>query len=158
MIPKRIVIDTNVCLDLFVFHDPRWTALLEALRDRSVEAVTREDCRREWLAVLHYRHLPLDDQSRPVAAAEFDALIRAFAIADLAPRSEIVLPVCKDKDDQKFLEVARDAGAEVLITKDKALLKLAKRTLRAGLFSIITPDKWPGQATTAPVSAIERQP
>jgi hypothetical protein len=28
--PKRIVIDTNVCLDLFVFHDPRWAALLAA--------------------------------------------------------------------------------------------------------------------------------
>ena len=29
--PKRIVIDTNVCLDLFVFQDPRWASLLEAI-------------------------------------------------------------------------------------------------------------------------------
>jgi putative PIN family toxin of toxin-antitoxin system len=142
MIQKRIVIDTNVCLDLFVFRDPRWTGLLEAMRSRSVEAVTREDCRNEWLAVLHYKHLPLDDDSRPVAMKEFDALIRAIAIADLPARADIALPVCKDKDDQKFLEVARDAGAAVLITKDKALLKLAKRTLRAGLFTILTPEKW----------------
>jgi len=142
MIPKRIiVIDTNVCLDLFVFRDARWKALLAALRERTVQAVTREDCRMEWLAVLEYRHLPLDAQSRPLAAAEFDALITCIA-PSLSPRSDIRLPVCSDRDDQKFLELARDAHAQVLITKDKALLKLAKRTLRAGLFHIIPPERW----------------
>ncbi|NEX59813.1 putative toxin-antitoxin system toxin component, PIN family [Noviherbaspirillum galbum] len=142
MIPKRIVIDTNVCLDLFVFHDPRWSALLLALHERRVEAVTRDDCRDEWRAVLHYSHLPLDDRSRPVADAEFAALIQVIGRQDLVPRVDVVLPKCKDTDDQKFLEIARDAGAEVLITKDKALLKLAKRTARAGLFQILPPEKW----------------
>ena len=28
---KTIILDTNVCLDLFVFHDPRWAPLLDAL-------------------------------------------------------------------------------------------------------------------------------
>jgi predicted nucleic acid-binding protein len=46
------------------------------------------------------------------------------------PVSGVRLPVCSDKADQKFLELARDAGAEVLITKDKALLKLARRRPR----------------------------
>jgi predicted nucleic acid-binding protein len=48
MIPapaKRIVLDTNVCLDLFVFNDPRWAALLAAIESGEVEAVTRADCR-----------------------------------------------------------------------------------------------------------------
>jgi len=40
----RIVLDTNVCLDLFVFRDPRWNALLTALNNGDIEAVTREDC------------------------------------------------------------------------------------------------------------------
>ena len=31
--PQRLVLDTNVCLDLFVFRDPRWTGLLQAMRD-----------------------------------------------------------------------------------------------------------------------------
>jgi len=52
------------------------------------------------------------------------------------------LPVCTDKDDQKFLEVARDAGAAILITKDKALLKLARKTAQAGLFKIMLPEAW----------------
>lgn len=140
MIQNRIVIDTNVCLDLFVFRDPRWDALKTALQDGSVRAVTRSDCRTEWLKVLDYRHLPLDGESRPAAIAEFDALIECMdapAVADA-----VKLPVCSDPDDQKFLEIARDAGAQALITKDKALLKLARRNARAGLFAIVTPENW----------------
>jgi putative PIN family toxin of toxin-antitoxin system len=141
MIPasqKLIVIDTNVCLDLFVFRDPRWASLLAALEGGTVEAVTRADCRDEYLFVLHYPHLPLDDGTRPDAAARFDALIRVVAPDSRAVR----LPVCTDRDDQKFLEIARDAGAAILVTKDKALLKLAKRNARDGLFRIMTPEAW----------------
>jgi putative PIN family toxin of toxin-antitoxin system len=136
--PQRIVLDTNVCLDLFVFHDPRWSALLAALESGAVQAVTRADCRMEYLVVLHYPHLPLDEQSRAASAARFDALIALLAPAV----SGVRLPVCSDKDDQKFLELARDAGAALLITKDKALLKLARKTTRSGMFDIIVPQAW----------------
>lgn len=141
MIPapkKTIVIDTNVCLDLFVFRDPRWASLLTALESGAVEAVTRADCRDEYLFVLHYPHLPLDEATRPDAAARFDKLIRVAAPDSRAVR----LPVCTDRDDQKFLEIARDAGADILVTKDKALLKLAKKTARENLFRIMTPEVW----------------
>ncbi len=140
MIPKRIVLDTNVCLDLFVFRDPRWAELHLALRDRTVEAVTRHDCRTEWLIVLNYPHLPLTEESRARTIAEFDSVI-ACIVPD-RDSSEIPLPVCRDPDDQKFLELSRDANADVLITKDKALLKLARRTAKAGLFTIMPPDAW----------------
>ncbi|MQA18875.1 putative toxin-antitoxin system toxin component, PIN family [Rugamonas rivuli] len=136
--PTRIVIDTNVCLDLFVFKDPRWAALLTALENGTVEAITRSDCRDEYNIVLHYKHLPLDDDSRPLAAARFDELIKVVA----PPESGIRLPVCTDKDDQKFLEVARDANAAILITKDKALLKLARRLAKAGMFKVMVPEAW----------------
>lgn len=154
MIPERIVIDTNVCLDLFVFRDPRWVALHAALEERRVEAVTRDDCRNEWLAVLNYNHLPLDEKSRPSAVAEYDSLIRCVPADTLEKKLKLVLPVCKDPDDQKFLEVARDADASILITKDKALLKLAKRTARMGLFRILTPDAWVASMQPEPASAV----
>ncbi|TFW25595.1 putative toxin-antitoxin system toxin component, PIN family [Duganella callida] len=141
MIPvpkKRIVIDTNVCLDLFVFKDPRWSALLDALETGAVEAITRADCRDEYNIVLHYKHLPLDDDSRPLAAARFDQLIKVVA----PPASGVRLPVCSDKDDQKFLELARDGQADALITKDKQLLKLARRLAREGMFKVMLPERW----------------
>ncbi|OGB22890.1 MAG: putative toxin-antitoxin system toxin component, PIN family [Burkholderiales bacterium RIFCSPLOWO2_02_FULL_57_36] len=140
MIPKRVVLDTNVCLDLFVFRDPRWAELHVALKDGTVEAVTRSDCRMEWLLVLNYSHLRLDDESRTRIAAEFDSLITCIAADTLD--SDMRLPVCSDPDDQKFLEICRDAKADVLITKDKALLKLARKTAKAGLFLIMPPDSW----------------
>ncbi|SDG55269.1 MULTISPECIES: putative toxin-antitoxin system toxin component, PIN family [unclassified Duganella] len=137
-VPKKVVIDTNVCLDLFVFNDPRWAKLVSAIERGEIEAVTRSDCRDEYNIVLHYKHLPLDEDSRPLAAARFDALIKVVA----PPESGIKLPVCSDKADQKFLEIARDAQAEVLITKDKALLKLARRLAREGMFKVMLPEKW----------------
>ena len=141
MIPapeKTIVIDTNVCLDLFVFRDPRWAPLLAALESGRVRAVTRADCREEYLVVLHYSHLPLNDTTRPQAASRFDSLIEVVAPTSRALR----LPVCTDRDDQKFLEIARDADAAILVTKDKALLKLARRAAREGLFRIMLPEVW----------------
>jgi putative PIN family toxin of toxin-antitoxin system len=137
-VPKKVVIDTNVCLDLFVFNDPRWARLVASIESGEIEAVTRSDCRDEFNIVLHYKHLPLDDDSRPLATARFDALIKVVAPEE----SSIKLPVCSDKADQKFLEIARDAGAEVLITKDKALLKLARRLAREGMFKVMLPEKW----------------
>jgi putative PIN family toxin of toxin-antitoxin system len=140
--PKRIVLDTNVCLDLFVFKDPRWSALLHAIESGAVEAITRADCREEYLVVLHYKHLPLDDDSRPLSAARFDQLIKVVA----PPASGVRLPVCTDRDDQKFLELARDASADILITKDKALLKLARRLAKAGMFKVMVPEAWTPEA------------
>lgn len=144
MIPKlakRIVLDTNVCLDLFVFRDARWALLLDALKTGELIAITREDCRTEWQLVLRYQHFKLDDDARVTVTREFDKLIRCEPTLQ-SDMASVKLPICKDKDDQKFLELARDANASVLITKDKALLKLARKTQRDGLFAIMTPEVW----------------
>jgi len=133
----RLVLDTNVCLDLFVFHDPRWASLLAGLREGKLEAITKSSCRNEWLAVLHYHHLPINDINRPAIIRAFDALI---GCVDLTFTSSIKLPTCTDPDDQQFMELARDAKATHLITKDKALLKCAKRVARGNLFQILSPQ------------------
>jgi predicted nucleic acid-binding protein len=39
------------------------------------------------------------------------------------------LPRCRDPHDQKFLELALAAQADALVTKDQALLELARRKL-----------------------------
>lgn len=132
------MLDTNVCLDLFVFDDPRCVGLLKALREGQVEAVTRDDCRAEWLAVLEYPRLALAPERRADAAAAFDACVRCLPSMPVETR----LPRCADPDDQKFLELAAAAGAQALLSRDNAVLQLARRTLRDGLFAILPPWAW----------------
>ena len=139
IIPKRVVLDTNVCLDLFVFKDSRWSVLLADLSSGHLQAITRPDCRDEWIAVLSYPHLSSRHEDAEKVTAVFDAHIECLASIDI---SSYKLPVCTDKDDQKFLEIARDGKAEVLITKDKALLKLARKMKHAGMFRIETPEQF----------------
>jgi putative PIN family toxin of toxin-antitoxin system len=139
--PPRLVLDTNVCLDLFVFGDPRVHAIDAALRAGHVVAVTREDCRDEWLRVLRYPQLRLDEAACAQHAAAFDARIICLDADMLVARPDVRLPRCADADDQKFLELAWQANAAALVTRDDALLVLARRTRRDGLFEIVTPQR-----------------
>lgn len=137
----RIVLDTNVCLDLLLFHDPSCAVLLAALQAGALRAVTRDDCREEWQRVLHYPQLPIDEPMRPGLRAAYDALLQPLPPLPDAP-DEACLPRCADPDDQKFLQLALAAGASWLLSKDKELLKLDRRTRNAGLFSILLPQDW----------------
>lgn len=139
----RIVLDTNVCLDLFVFRDPLCSHLLSAMQRGAVQAVTREDCRAEWQRVLHYPQLPVDEPQRPGFVAAFDAAIQLLPPeASTLREGDPDLPRCADPDDQKFLELALACGARWLLSKDKELLKLDRRTRSAGLFAIRLPQLW----------------
>jgi putative PIN family toxin of toxin-antitoxin system len=137
----RIVLDTNVCLDLFVFDDPRCARLRERLHAGDVVAVTDAACRAEWLRVLGYPALALETEARDAATAHFDALMRVWPSSPAEPDAPKP-PRCRDPDDQKFLDLAVRAGARWLLSRDDHLLALARRTARDGLFMIQVPDHW----------------
>jgi putative PIN family toxin of toxin-antitoxin system len=137
----RFVLDTNVCLDVFVFGDSSCASLHAAVCAREIELVTREDCYAEWQAVLTYPQLALTDEQRTQAARAFDACVHLIQPSE-AFAGDVVLPRCRDRDDQKFLELALQAAAVALLTRDDALLKLARRTQRDGLFLILPPALW----------------
>ncbi|MEO7068332.1 MAG: putative toxin-antitoxin system toxin component, PIN family [Rhodanobacter sp.] len=141
-IAPRIVLDTNVCLDLFLFHDAHCIALLAALQTGAVQAITRDDCRDEWLRVLHYPQLPINDTNRPAISAAFDALVQRLPAAESTAPAEVQLPRCADPDDQKFMELALATGARWLLSKDNQLLKLDRRAQAAAQFSILLPQAW----------------
>jgi putative PIN family toxin of toxin-antitoxin system len=138
-VPPRIVLDTNVCLDLFVFGDPRVAMLRAALQSGDVVAVSNAECREEWLRVLGYPQLRLDEVARASAIAAFDAQVR---LLPTVPAAAGLLPRCADPDDQKFLQLAHASGARWLLSRDDALLVLARRTRRDGLFEILSSDSW----------------
>ncbi len=150
IIPKLVVFDTNICLDFFVFNDPRYLCILECIKQGSIRALTSPPCREEWLRVLHYPHLPIDETLRPAAIAAFDKFID---VTDNFTYSAIRLPICSDKDDQKFLETAQGLRVDYLISKDKALLKLARRVSKLGLFKIMTPELFLSDLTINDIQA-----
>ena len=141
-----LVLDTNVWLDWLVFDDAALAPLKRAQADGAIEIFSDEACTRELVAVLNYdlgRHT-LDAESQKAKLAEFHTLARPHPSPPPLRRggsepAESLLPKCSDPDDQKFLELARDCGADYLVTKDKALLALARRKTRPAPCRIVTP-------------------
>lgn len=124
----RVVLDTNVFLDCWVFGDQAALPLKAALEAHRVVAIRSAATDLELRTVL----------ARPVfalAAAQADALFgqwRARAVPfDGVPAASAIR--CTDPDDQKFLDLAFAAQARVLFTKDKALLATATPARRQGL-------------------------
>ncbi|WP_312307245.1 putative toxin-antitoxin system toxin component, PIN family [Pulveribacter sp.] len=123
---RAVVVDTNVALDLLVFADARVAPLRQALQDGRLHWIATAPMRDELEHVLAYPHLAARVahcglQPAQVLAA-FDAQAEQQAVA---PRAACV---CKDADDQKFIDLAA-AHAAVLLSKDKAVLALRRRLL-----------------------------
>ena len=132
-----IVIDTQVVMDWLIFKDLRVAPLVRAIDS----------------GALHWIGLPamLDELrhvlGRGVAAAyapDLAMIEHTFAnqcrMIEQAPLPAVRL-VCRDQDDQMFIDLALASGARWLFSRDRAVLALAKRARAAGL-GILTPESW----------------
>jgi putative PIN family toxin of toxin-antitoxin system len=121
---RAIVLDTNIVLDLFIFADPATSALLQALQVGALRWIATQVMRDELERVLAYTHIVPRMAYYQVTAQDvlgrFDALVQIMAVA---PKVGLT---CKDPDDQKFMDLAA-AHQTLLLSKDKALLSMAKR-------------------------------
>lgn len=135
--PSRVVIDTQVVMDWLVFDDARARPLVAALQAGRLRWIGRPAMLDELKHVL----------GRGVAAAygpDLTLIERTFAehceMIDREPAPALRL-VCRDKDDQKFIDLAIAEKAAWLISRDRAVLALAKRARLTGL-EIGTPEAW----------------
>ncbi len=137
--PLRVVLDTNVWLDWLVFNDAG-LAPLQALVDAGkAEIIIDAECDAELVRVLNYplQKWTLNADAQAACIRQFRSIARNVSTTPPAG-----LPACRDPDDQKFLLLAAGAQAWCLITKDRALLKLAKSRYRLP-FHIVTPADFP---------------
>ncbi len=119
-----VVLDTNVVLDLWIFQDPVVGPLANALASGEVTAWADEETLRELEYVLAYPTFALDEATRRSIATRYRNLVRVAPPRELdSPPSP--LPRCRDRDDQKFLELAARVGASWLVSKDKRVLSMA---------------------------------
>lgn len=128
--PLRVVLDTNIALDLFVFDDPGTRALREALNAGELVWLGTAAMHEELRHVLHYPHIEARLQARGLDHAQI-LQHRASLVTLLEPAARAPV-VCKDPDDQKFIDLAFAAQA-CLISKDQAVLKTARRAWRHGV-------------------------
>ena len=135
--PLHLVLDTNIWLDWLVFNDAGVLPLKAAQAAGRVEIIRHLAGERELERVLDYKAIkPL------VGAALKDGLLaemrRVSRLHDGATRAGRV-PVCRDADDQTYLELARDCGADCLVTKDRDLLSLRRAKFGITGFRIVKP-------------------
>ena len=133
-----VVLDTNVVLSLWMFEDPALVRLRAAVESGALRPLSREDCLGELARVLAYPQFAQSPERQTEIAATYRA--RCTLVEPVAPPA-CELPNCLDRDDQKFLELARDSSARALLTRDKLVLKLGKRPVIAARFAILTPEK-----------------
>lgn len=138
-LPVRLVLDTNVWLDLLHFADPRCARLRSALEAGRALAIVDEPCSAEWRRVLAYPALGLDAARQGELLGRFEALARPLD-RPCRPQPWPALPRCRDREDQAFLELACAADAAWLLSRDAELLALDRRCARRGLFRIVAPE------------------
>ena len=129
LLPRPLVIDTNIVLDLLVFQDEKMQPLLLDIEQGRVRWLATAPMRVELERVLDYPtvqpRMHWHGLTSSQVLAQFDALSHTVAVADKVPVT------CRDADDQKFLDLAAAYRAS-LISKDKLVLKCRKRLQKWG--------------------------
>lgn len=134
-----VVLDTNVVMDWLVFADPASASWTQAIYTKSVRWLASEPMREE---LAHVLARGVASSRRPDLRAIWEAwashceVVSAPSLTGEATRMR-----CTDPDDQKFVDLALGCSARWLVSRDRAVLKLARRTSGLGL-AIVTPEQW----------------
>ena len=127
--PVCVVLDTNIVLDLWLYKDAATPVLLEALETKTVQWLATQVMRDELERVLAYTHIVKRLAFSQLTAE--DILTQFDTHAQLMPVASKAMFVCKDGDDQKFIDLAAQHKTQ-LISKDKAVLTMRNRMARLG--------------------------
>ena len=133
----RCVLDTQVLLDWVLFDDPRTQTWARSIRRGGVAWLYCPSMQDEALRVVHYPALtrrfdPAD------SAARVDACFARWGQCCPNPPGQRRL-ICSDPDDQMFLDLALTQTAVTLLSRDRAVLRLASSARPLGLV-IGTPE------------------
>ena len=133
----RLVLDTNVVMDLFHFAAPPLAPLLQAIKSGAVLCLADDRTLAELQRVTSYKQFRLDEVGRQRVFDAYRTLVTL--VSDDLP-AQPRLPKCRDPDDQMFLELALAGQADILISRDNLVLKLANARQRRCPFAILSPE------------------
>lgn len=126
---KSVVLDTNILLDVFVFNDERAADLKTSILHGDIEVIASQKTLTELADVISRPLFDLDTTAQDFILHQWRTLAKLQDDSDLgsAPWK------CQDSDDQIFLDLAYAFRPAVLISKDKALLRLATKAAKDGI-------------------------
>lgn len=138
------MIDTNVWLDWLLFGDPATSTLDLAYGDRRVEVLASCAMRQEFGDVLSRDVMdrPLHKSFGDPAAARTMLMDRYDERLRLCPEPPAGQLRPTDPDDQVFIDLAIAQRASWLLTRDRALLRLARRAWRDYAVRITVPAEF----------------
>lgn len=123
---STVILDTNILLDIFVFDDQRAHPLRAALINQEFDAPVTQDTLDELADVISRPQFSLDKIQQVDILLQWQNWSRLVESSDL----QVAPWKCKDRDDQVFINLAYSYKPSTLISKDKLVLKLAKRAIK----------------------------
>ncbi len=119
--PPVVVLDTNLVLSALVFASGRLAPLRSAWQTGHCIPLVSQATASELMRVLGYPKFKLSPADREELLADYLPYCRSVRIPARLPK----LPLCRDANDQMFIELAAAGKADWLVTGDKDLLVLA---------------------------------
>jgi putative PIN family toxin of toxin-antitoxin system len=135
-----VVLDTNVVLDWLLFQDAACSRLSSMLLDGQLHWHATASMRSELASVLPRRQFQRWAPDCEHILSVFDRLTNLCPQPPCAAGPTAKLR-CRDPDDQKFIDLAVAVGARWLLSKDRALLTLARPAGVHGV-QVLTPTQW----------------
>jgi putative PIN family toxin of toxin-antitoxin system len=124
-------------MDLLHFADVKTQPLQAAIAGGEVRCFSDSECLAELERVVAYPQFGLGAEAR---SALIDDYRRFVTLLEATAEENYLLPRCRDADDQKFLILAARCRADLLITRDKLLLRLAGHRQRPPPCRIVTAE------------------
>lgn len=134
----RAVLDTNVIIDLLHFADREAMRLQPAIAAGTLHCFSDRACLDELQRVAAYPQFALDARAQAALIGRYRDWVTLCEASATFPPAEQSLPRCRDSDDQKFVLLAARCRAELLITRDRELLRLARGLRRTLPCAVVT--------------------
>ena len=135
--PTRLVLDTNIVMDMLHFANRHTEPLQAAIKAGQLRCFTDTQCLAELERVTGYPEFGLDEAARRALMENYRKFV---VVCDADGEENYLLPRCRDADDQKFLILGARCKADLLITRDKLLLKLARHRHKPPPYAIVTAE------------------